>query len=188
MSLEFLAENMPVYTEKDLAVCHRRTPLGIWKCELWTKRDFKPLELAFAPLSSQIKETHLHLNANCIVGLPSHGPGAHPDNGFLALDGRTRTSLAHENLVDNQAHRGNLFWLVQRVADENLGNMVLEPSSWSCKVNLALPWQKGRAALCRKEERLPSIPVLLNKQDIKAHERLSVYVPPAKKEEGRNID
>ena len=61
---------MPQYTEKDLAVCHRQNAKGAWKCELWTKRDFGPRELCFAPLASQIKETHLTLSANCQVGVP----------------------------------------------------------------------------------------------------------------------
>ena len=50
--LEALAETMPKFTEKDLLICHRRTPRGLWKDELWTLRAFAPEELVFAPSCS----------------------------------------------------------------------------------------------------------------------------------------
>ena len=126
LCLESLASVMPRYTEKDLVVCHRQNAKGAWTCELWTKRDFGPRELAFAPLSSQIKETHLTLSANCQIGVPVHGGGSSPDGRFLAIDGRSRASLASKDRLDPSEHTGSLFWLVERSPEKSQASMVLE--------------------------------------------------------------
>ena len=161
---------------------------GAWKCELWTKRAFGPNELAFAPLSSQLKDTHLTIAAHIPVGLPRHGAGAHPDGGSLALDGRSRTSLAAEKLVDTTEHRGSLFWLVQRCSDAKSANMSLEPVAWEHKVILRLPFKKDRTSSDWEPKHLPTIPVLMHKNAVKAHELLVYYAAPVKKDDGRNDD
>ena len=109
-----LAESLPFYTEKDLVVCHRQNSSGAWKCELWSNRAFAPKELCFAPLTSQVKDTHVTLTGHCPVQIPSVGPGAHPQNQSWSLDGPGRMSLVSQDLVDDKEHRGCLFWLVQR--------------------------------------------------------------------------
>ena len=184
--LETLYDAVPGYTEKDLGVFHRQNSAGAWKCELWTKRAFAPQELVFAPLSSQLKETHLTFAANCPVGVPKHGPGAHPDGCSLALDGRLRNSLAKQDLVDSAEHKGSLFWLVQRSSDSSQANMVFESVSWEHKVTITMPLKKRKHSVDWASKDLPTVPVLINKKAVKAHERLVVFLAPPKKEESKD--
>ena len=173
--LETLADMVPTYTEKDLVVCHRQNASGAWKCELWTNRDFETHELVFAPLTSQLKETHLSFHNNCSIALPRHGPGAPRDNLQLALDGRGRASLASENLVDSSEHTGALFWLVQRVPRQEPANMSLDIVGWSHSVALFPPLPKKPKHETKWDAAdLPTLPIMINKQAIKAHTRLTV--------------
>ena len=59
MVLQQLADAAPLYSEKDLIVAHRFDSKGFPSAEVWTARDFGPLELLFAPHSSQLKDTHI---------------------------------------------------------------------------------------------------------------------------------
>ena len=95
--LETLHDALPSYTEKDLCIVHRANSQGVWKCELWTKRDFAPRGLVFGPHSSSLKEGHLTYSTTCKVGLPAAGPGTAPYGVALPLDGRLRTSLASKD-------------------------------------------------------------------------------------------
>ena len=132
-------------------------------------------ELVFAPLTSQLKETHLTFHHNCGIGLPRHGPGAPPDNLQLALDGRGRTSLASENLVDSSEHTGALFWLVQRVPRQEPANMSLDIVGWSHSVALFPPLpKKPKHEMNWDAADLPTVPIMINKKAIKAHTRLTV--------------
>ena len=177
--LETLYDAMPVYTSQDLVVCHRQNAAGAWKCELWTKRDFGPQELVFGPFSSQLKETHLTSAAQSIVGLPQHGPGAHPDGGWLALDGRTRSSIASQDLVDGTEHTGSFFWLVRRSSDQALANMEFQDVSWEQKIVMNLPIKRQRKHTVEwAAQDLPKVELLINKKAIKAHQRLVVFAPP----------
>ena len=98
--LQALFEIMPKYSEKDFLLVSRKTDKGLWKSELRTKRDFKPLETQLAPFSSHLKDTHLVATAHAVVTIPRHGRGAHPTNGSLALDGRSRSLIARSGVVD----------------------------------------------------------------------------------------
>ena len=100
---------MPKYSDKDFIMVNRKTHPGLWKSELWTKRDFEPLEIQLAPFSSQTKDTHLMATAHAVVTIPKRGRGAHPTNGSLALDGRSRSLIARSGVVDKEEHRGSLF-------------------------------------------------------------------------------
>ena len=73
--LEALMEPLPASSDKDLQVVHRKTEKGLWKDELWTKRDFEALELQLAPVSSQLKDRNLMAAGHVAVGLPKHGRG-----------------------------------------------------------------------------------------------------------------
>ena len=137
-------------------------------------------------LSSQLKESHLTLAANQPVGVPMHGAGAHPDGTPLALDGRARASIAAQDLVDSQEHKGSLFWIVERTSDSSQANMCLEPVTWEHRVTLNMPLKKKKKHIVEWESKdLPSVPLLINKKEIKAHQRLSMHLAPAKKEEGK---
>ena len=104
-----LLEIMPKYSEKDFIMVSRKTDKGLWKSELWAKRDFEPLETQLAPFPSQIKDTHLMATAHAVVTIPKHGRGAHPTQGSLALDGRSRSMLARSGAADKDEHHGSLF-------------------------------------------------------------------------------
>ena len=91
---------------------NRKTQKGLWKTELWTKRDFEPLEIQLAPYSSQIKDTHLVATAHVMVTIPKHGRATHPTNGPLALDGRSRNLIASNGALDKEEQHGSLFWVV----------------------------------------------------------------------------
>ena len=174
-ALEALHESLPSFTEKDLVVCHRQNDKGVWKDELWTKRDFQAFELQFAPLVSQIKETHLTLQANVVVGIPRHGRGASPGNQSLALDGRGKALLAKAGTISTSEHKGNLFWLVQKSDSPSEANMALQPVTWEHQVTLNMPFKKRKLSTSWATSELPSIPILVNLKPIKAHTRLMYY-------------
>ena len=181
--LESLAELLPQYKPKDLVLCHRQNDKGVWRHELWTARAFEPLELQLAPLSSQLKDTHLMANANAVVGIPKHGPGAHPDGGSLALDGRSRHIIASKGSIDAVEHRGSLFWLITRTSKASEANLTLESVAFEHKVTLHMPTKKRKLTTEWDSKDLPTIPILVNKKALKAHERLVVFVPEKKKTE-----
>ena len=74
--LEALMESLPTFSDRGLQVVHRKTEKGVWKDELWTKRDFEALELQLAPVSSQLKDSNLMAAGHAVVGLPKHDRGA----------------------------------------------------------------------------------------------------------------
>ena len=179
--LESLHLVVPQYTEKDLVVLHRKNQKGAWKTELWTKRDFSPSELLFAPLSSHLKETHLMALANVQVDIPKYGSGAHPEGGNLSLDGRGSTVLAELGRVNSQEHLGNLFWLVQRTSDKAKVNLTFESVTMQQQVTLNFPVLKKKKHVVEWDPTdLPSVLVLLNRRAIKAHTRLAVYLEDKK--------
>ena len=184
--LETLAEQMPQYTPKDLVVCHRQNDKGAWRQEVWTFRAFEAFELQLAPLSSQLKDTHLMANANAVVGIPRHGPGAHPDGQSLALDGRTRNSIAAKGVIDATEHRGSLFWIVGRTSKASEANLTLESVAWEHKVTLVMPHKKRKLTTEWESKDLPTIPILVNKKPLKAHTRLVMFVAETKKEEKKS--
>ena len=183
VSLEALHETLPTYSCSDLAIAHRQNKQGIWKDEVWTKRPFAPQELQFAPLSSQVKDTNLTLMANALVGLPKSGPGRHPENGSLALDGRSKTSVAKAGSIDGVDHTGVLFWLVGRTSEANDANMSIEIVSFHHIVDLVLPFKKQKTTKVEWHSKdLPTIPILVNQVAIKEYTRLIVFQEVAKKE------
>ena len=172
-----LAETFPKFTEKDLVVVHRQNAKGVWHDELWTKRGFAAHELLLAPLTSQLKDTHLTAAANAAVGIPRHGRGSHPEQTSLALDGRTRTSIAHAGSIDASEHTGSLFWLVHRTLVASDANLNLESITWTQQIEIQAPFLKKRkfSVVDWVSADLPTIPVLVNKKAIKEHTRLVVF-------------
>ena len=113
--------------------------------------------------------------AHALVGVPQHGPGAHPEGGSIALDGRTRTSIAQAGLLDPVEHTGSLFWVVHRSSEIDEANMVIDQVLWEHKVTLSMPFKKAKLTVQWPQQDLPTIPVLLNPKAIKARQRLVVY-------------
>ena len=117
VGLQALSELMPKYSGKDFILVNLKNDKGLWKSELWTKRDFEPLEIQLAPVSSQLKETHLMASAHAVVTIPKHGRGAHPENVSLAMDGRSRNLIAKGGSLDKDDHAGSLCWVVTRTLE-----------------------------------------------------------------------
>ena len=180
--LDALYESLPQYTEEDLLICHRQNSKGTWRAEVWTNRAFAANELALAPFSSQVKDTHLTAAANAVVGLPVHGRGKHPDGWSLALDGRTRTSIAKAGTIDEQDHVGSLFWVVTRTTTASEANLVMEPMLWNSKVELKLPAKKRKVHVEWEADELPTIPLMTNKAAVKQKTLLKVFVEEKKEE------
>jgi hypothetical protein len=183
VGMEALSESLPSYSEKDLVVAHRKNDKGVWRGEVWTKRDFEPLELLLAPYSSQLKDTHLMATAHAVVSIPKNGRGAHPENQSLALDGRTRTLVAQKGSIDDNEHIESLYWLVQRTPKPSEANLTLEQITWEQKISLTLPNNKKRKIYVDwGSSELPAIPILLNKKAIAKHTKLMVFQAEKKKE------
>ena len=103
----------------------------------------------------------------------------------MALDGRTRASIASQDLVDGTEHTGSFFWLVRRTSDQALVNMEFHDMSWEQKIVLNLPLKKQRKHTVEWEAAdLPKVELLFNKKAIKAHVRLAVFAPPKPAKEG----
>ena len=80
MGMNALREAMPTHSEKDFTLVNRKTGKSLWKSELCTKRNFKPLEIKLAPFFVQPKEIHLMDSAPAVVSRrsssePISGPG-----------------------------------------------------------------------------------------------------------------
>ena len=183
--LQALSESLPKYSDKDFILAHRKNEKGIWKHEIYTKRDFEPFEILLAPQSSAIKESHLMANAHAVVTIPKHGRGAHPENMSLALDGRCRNVIANKGVLDPEEHTGSLYWIVTRTSDTKQVNLDWETCTWEQDIKLHLPGpaKKRKVAPVQwSSSELPSFPVLLNKKAIKKNTKLCVFVAEKKKE------
>ena len=133
--LDSLAAVVGHYTAEDLMVASRRSSKGVWITEVWTLRDFKPKELRIAPVTTQMKETHLTSGCSSQVGLPSHGAGKHPNGSSIALDGRGRSSMHPAGACGEVAEkRGSLFWCIQRTHEKGKANAVEEPCTFGSSV------------------------------------------------------
>ena len=163
---------------------NRKTDKGLWKPELWTKRDFGPLEIQLAPFYSQIKDTRLMATAHAVVTIPKHGRGAHPTNGSLALDGRSRSLIARSGVVDKEEHHGSLFWVITRTSETKDVNLELDNITWpqNIKMNLPAPKKRKTEVIDREPSELPSFPILLSKKAIVKHTKLCVHLPKHTKE------
>ena len=187
VGMQALSESLPKFSDKDFLVVHRKSDKGLWKDELWTKRDFEPLEIQLGPFSSQLKDTHLMASAHAVVGLPKHGRGAHPEHLCVALDGRGKTQMAEKGSIDSEEHRGSLFWLVERTSKPSEANLTFEHATLEQHTKVSLPGPKRRKVNMVQWEtsELPTIPILVNKKAIKKHIKLFVFQAEKKKEENK---
>ena len=181
VALESLAESLPTYSEKDLFVLFRSNAQGVPKGEVWTKRDFGPHELIFAPLVSMIKDTHLTLQGHAVLGVPKQGLGAHLAHQPLALDGRGKLLLAKAGTLDSNEHKGNLYWCVQRTSTNQDANMTAESVAWEHQVTLSMPFKKKKSTVDWASKDLPTIPILINKNKIAKDTQLLVFYSDKKK-------
>ena len=155
-------------------VCHRQNLKGAWKLEVWTNRDFAAFEILIGAFSTEIKDRMWTQSAAVIIGLPSHGASKHPDGKNIALDGRGRQVIAASQTIDEDEHRGSLFWTIQKTGDKaEEHNMSIEAITWDASLDLKLPNCKKRKVDMDSKD-LPSLPVMTNPKNIKMHTRLVV--------------
>ena len=121
---------------------------------------------------------------HALVGLPKSGPGVHPDNHALALDGRGKSKIAPKGELDEEEHQGCLFWVVGRTSKAEHANLVLEDVSFMTDVEVSLPAPKKRKTeSCTLDaSMMPTVPILVNKTRIKENIQLLVFQPQKKQD------
>ena len=159
--------------EEDLEVIHRFNKAGVAKTEVWTKKEFKEKELVIPPWSSDIKERlyTTNLSSHLLIGREQV-----PGQRLLALDGRGRSHLAHQ---DERAHIkgevGNLFWLVGRTSDPTIANMHLAFTKVSIpKYMVQLPTESTATTHGILQAHIPQVPIMYNRKPLAKHTRLVV--------------
>ncbi len=178
--LEALLQTLPAFSDEDLQVVHRKGEKGIWKDELWTKRDFRAFELQLAPISSQLKDTNLTAAHHAIVGLPESGKCQHPDGKQFAFDGRGKTFMAEHGSISDGQRLGSFFWLVAKTGDSKAANMEMQSTAFECDYKLTLPAAKRRRTSHVSWVDMPEVPVYVNRKAIKENTQLVVYIAEKK--------
>ena len=175
--MQSLLDSLPVYSEADFCLIQRQNDLGVWKAEVWTKRDFGTNEIMLAPVSSQIKTAHCATCSHVLLTLPKKRKGVNPENQSLALDGRGKTRLAKKGALDDEEHLGSLFWLVDKTSDPSLANLVLEDAQFEQQVKVNLPGAKRPKVetLTWNPQEMPCVPLLVNKKPLDKHTKLVAY-------------
>ena len=182
--LHSLYESLPTYANQEIMVLTRANSKGAWATEVWALKDSAAGEILFAPLSSQVKDTHISQQGNAVVTIPAHGHGSLPDGRTsVVLDGRNRMALREAGTCDEQEKRGTLFFLAQRTKDVKEANMALQPVSASISVDLSVPLQKRRKKHSWDSADMPTVPVLVNTKAVKKHTQLKMLDPSTSSEE-----
>ena len=139
VSLQALAEVLPLYHDKDFHLVARQNDKGIWCSEVWTKRSFEPLEIQLGPWSSQLKDSHLMTTCMLWWAFPKvalvHILTITPWS--LTVQARTRWHLNGE--FDEEEHTESLFWVVGRTSQVVDVNLVLENITFETQIKMSLP-------------------------------------------------
>ena len=125
---------------------------------------------------------------HAVVGIPKHGPGVHPENHSLALDGRGKNLMAPKGVIDSEEHLASFFWILGRTTQASEANLVLENITFESQVKVSLPAPKKRKTeTCNWDSTvMPSFPILMNKSKIGKNLQLLVFQPEKKKEKEKN--
>ena len=149
----------------DVQVIHRANAVGAKRTEVWTLRDFAPGELIIAPWTHEIKDRLYTTGLSVSLKPPEDSV---PGNRVLALDGRNRSHLCHQNIRKHvPGATGNLFWVVPRTNDRAKANLVLDfcharTDSGHMVVTVAGTAHKVKMT----KNTLPQVPVLVNKKAV----------------------
>ena len=126
-------------------------------------------------------------NLHAVVTLPKHGRGSHPSNQSLALDGRNRHLLAAAGSLDEDEHRGSLFWVVTRTSELKKANLDFENLTWEQTNKVGQPTEVGKKRKILQADwtcgELPAFPTILNKKEIPKNTQLFVYLRDNKTKE-----
>ena len=180
-----MMESMPTFSDKDLQVVHRKTEKGVWKDELWTKRDFEALELQLAPVSSQLKDSNLMAAGHAVVGLPKHGRGRILTTPPWPLMVEEGPPWLRKGSIDPEEHLGSFFWPVGRTSKDKEANMQMQNVSFEGSYKVALPGPKRRKVsfVNWHSTEMPSLPILVNSKPLNKNTKLLVFLQEKKDEE-----
>lgn len=170
-----IVRSLPEFGPNDLMVIHRQiSGKTSWRSEVWTMRAFDAKELVIPVVSTELKDRFWTRGLHHFLGLPNNGPGRHPEGKQLAFDGRGKSVLASEGLLDDQEHRGLLCWAIERDSGDEWN---LEPDQISGEISVALKMVSGKKKKITTSwpsDELPVLLVLVNPEAIPQHTRLFV--------------
>jgi hypothetical protein len=153
---------------KDLEVVSRTNDKGaVVVTEVWTRRDFNPGELLFAPWSTEIKSGRFTRGKSAHLELPAYTV---PGNKILGLDGRGLGQLEnHDKATYRSGSKGCLFWAISRTSDPEEANLSLEYSKVSFpRIKVALPGKETERNTSLGKDGVPQVPLLINKARVGA--------------------
>jgi len=191
MCLDALMYSIAHPGDLDLIICHRKNSKGIYITEAWTSKRFEPYEIAIAPASCEIKD-RLYTGSNAaMIGVPLRGSGSHPEGKLLAQDGRGRNSISSPDTVEKDPQLGSVFWIIERTSTRKEANLILEPVSFSIKIDVNFDGHSGsqpsKKRKCSKSSEhsivsntsqewqaseTPQVLVLVNPEAIEKHTKL----------------
>ena len=88
--------------------------------------------------------------------------------------------MSQAGTIEDKENTGCLYWLITRTSEFSEANLVLEPIHWSSSVEIKLPNKKTKQSDKWDSAQLPQVPVLVNKQGLKAHTCLKVFLEDKK--------
>ena len=114
------------------------------------------------------------LNHHAVVSTPKHGRGSHPTSKVIALDGRSKTKVGLQG--DGEGPQfGEIFWVIERTSKAKDANLVFEPTTAKMTLNMGIVGTKKPLTDTWKEQDMPAIPLLINKQKVKKQTKLVAY-------------
>ena len=177
VGLHSMYQTLPTFSEKDFVLCHRQQmPKGTWHLEVWTSRAFTAGEILIGPMCTDIRDRMWSTHASVLIQLPLNGDSSHPEKKHMVLEGKGRQSIATPKLLDDEGHRGGLFWAITRQGDKTKEhNLTIETVTWEASMILKLPGGRKKSKVEMDSKDLPILPVMMNKKPIPIHTKLVVY-------------
>ena len=153
----------PLVPGTDVQIVHRANAVGAKRSEVWTLRDFAPGELIIAPWTHEIKDRLYTTGLSVSLKPPEDSA---PGNRVLALDGRNRNHLCHQNIRKHvPGATGNLFWVVPRTSDRANANLVLAYCHARAE-NMVVTVDGTPHKTKMTKSTMPQVPVLVNKKAV----------------------
>ena len=156
-TLDHLLAQMPIYGPKDLCVLKRGS-----RTEVWTMKEFAPGDLQFGPESTEIKARHWSQNRSAIAKNTASGDKRSRP---CVIDGRVRGA------VEGKSPFG-LFWILRRAPKEEKAKQNMEIVYTTAEMKLKLDIDGKKVDCDMAIDKMPSIPILVNKNKIKKHTEL----------------
>ena len=156
-----IVETIPEFTPADLTIAKN----GDGPYDLYTHRAFKAGELALAPETLDWK-TRLWTNTRSV--LTKHPATLHPEHKFFVMYGKLRS-------VPSDVRPFSLFFIVRATSMKSIANTVMEYPAVSATVTIAGLSKRRKVEVPWNQEDWPSVPVMLNQEDIPASTLLQYF-------------